>query len=598
MSGDRIKVRGLRQYLASSAPFVSFRSAGIALLAVTGLVALAIPAASAQIDTVTITSVTGSVYPAFNPGQITITVASDSALNELNVEVMSGSTAELSYTLADFTLTGSNTNGLYTLTSPITVGQLAPGNYTIDVTAGDTGGGSTTDDTTQFPWLIQPSITISASQTTFTYNSPSITFAGTLGLVNPDGSAVSPTLLAGQTLDLIGGPEPQPTTTGPGGAYSITVGQPENDTGYAAEIEATPSIGYGESSSIVVQAELDPVDVTAEASATQLNYGQTLTITGTATYNPGTGFVPLTDSAVQVYAGQYESDIEPVKTATTNAEGQYSLSFPDNGTEQWYVYAGGVPDGGFVDEVLAQAFDTATVNVALPVKISGLHASLSPFAILTLKGCLVAGSSGIPPALPLRAQYAAKKSGPWLTLRTVKGTTGTSCGSGSDRGETFKYQVPVKISSAYYRLSYPGSSDWEPANSAIVHEAKDVTRITNFQITPRKVPKGGDVTISGRLWKYAKGWHPLANQHIWIYFYSKGSYYYYLYKPVTSLSGRFKHKFAIPFTAEYYAVYMGGKVFFASVSVRLKVTATSGSAAIGSPRSFMPLPTFDWPSRL
>jgi hypothetical protein len=194
--------------------------------------------------------------------------------------------------------------------------------------------------------------------------------------------------------------------------------------------------------------------------------------------------------------------------------------------------------------------------------------------------------------LPLRVQYATKRTGPWTTLRTVRGTTGTSCGSGTSLGEKFKYTARVRLSSAFYRLSYPGSSAWQPAHSVIVHESKDITRITAFEITPRTVRKYHYVTISGRLWKYARGWHPLASQHVWIWAYrpSNREYYFYTYKPKTNLSGRFTHRFPVPFTAKFYAEYTGGRVFFATVSVRLKVTVTSASAALGAPRSIGLLP--------
>jgi hypothetical protein len=560
-------------------------------------VTLAIPAASAQTDTVTIASVTPSVFPALNPGQISIAVVSDSPLNELNVEVMSGSTMELSYTLADFTLAGTNMNGVYKLTSPITMSELPNyGTYTIDVTAGDTGGGSATNDTTPLFWLTQPTITPGTLQLTFDYQDQSVTFSGTLSLTNPDGSADTANL-AGQSLLVSDGSQSQSTTTTTGGAYSTTLTPTSDDNYFTVSSAATATQAAATSSQIYVTAIEEAVAVTATASAAQLNYGQTLSITGTATYQASAGstYVPLPNSTVQLYAGPYYDETGPFMTATTNAAGQYSFSFKDDGTAQWYVYAGGLPGDPQLDYLLSQASATMLVNVALPVKINGLRASLSPFAVLTLTGCLVPGGAD----LPLRAQYATKKSGPWITLRTVEGTTGTSCGSGSDLGETFQYQVPVKVSSAYYRLSYPGSSDWQPAVSAVVHESKDLTKITAFEITPRTVRKDHFVTISGRLWKYARGWHPLANQHVWIFALYKGKYYYYTYKPKTSLSGRFKHKFAIPFTAKYFAEYMGGKLFFASASVRLKVTVTSrASAAIGSPRSIMALPAFARPPRL
>jgi hypothetical protein len=542
-------------------------------------------------DTVTISSVTSSV----SPGQIYVSVTSTTPLTTLNVNVVSGSTVALALTISDFTLEtgGTDTDGTYELTTNLTMAQLPDyGTYTLEVSAADSGGGTASDDSAALNWLLEPILTFSASETTFTYASPSITFSGALSLFNPDGTAASSALLAGQTLELTGGPEDQPVTTGTGGAYSITVSQPSDQTFYGVLINSTTTQTSAISPQVYVQAQQDPVIATANVSASQLDYGQTLTITGTVTYNPGSGSVPLANSTVQLYGGPYYDSTGPFMTATANSAGQYSFSFKDDGTDQWYVYAGGVPGDPFLDLLLSQALViTPSVNVAVPVKITALRGSLSPFGVLTLAGCLGAGGSAFPPALSLQAQYATKTSGPWHTLRTVHGLSGTSCGSGSSLGQTFSYQVPVAVASAYYRLSYAGSSDYEPAVSGVLHEAKTLTRITSFHVSSRSVRKDGYITVSGRLWKYAKGWHPLARQRVWILFHYKGVWYYDGSKPLTNSSGRFSGRFRVYVSAPWIAEYMGGKTYFASATAQVTVKATSASSAGSIPQlSEAPLP--------
>ncbi len=570
MSRDRISASGLRRL-------------GLALVAAVALSASAIPAVSAAQSQDTISFYNVSPNP--TPGQIYLTVESTTALTTLSVTLASASNPDaLQFTLADGGLTlqsGVSTDGIYQLTTPITDAELPFGVYTIDIAATDSGGGSGTDDLTSLTWLMQPTITMSASQTTYTYNDPSITFSGTLSLVDPDGSTVDTSDLADQTLELAGGAENQPVTTGAGGAYSITVSQPQNDAAYFTEIEQSSSIAYGASPSAYITAQQDPAEVTANVSATQLNYGQTLTVSGTAQYNPGSGYVPLSGSTVELYGGPYYDETAPIGTATTNADGQYSISFTDDGPGQLYVYAGGLPGDYFLDQVLTQAVaETVNVNVALPVKITGLTASLSPFGILSLSGCLaVVGGDGIPPALPLRAQYATSKSGPWHTLRTVSGLKDTTCGYAPDYGLHFSYQVPVAVASAYYRLSYPGSSDYEPAVSGVLHEAKILTRITSFHVSSRSVRKDGYITVSGRLWKDVKGWHPFARQRVWVLFVYQGGLYYDGSRPLTNSSGRFSGRYQVPFSAPWFAEYRGSNAYFASATAEVTVKATSASSA-------------------
>jgi hypothetical protein len=353
------------------------RRFALALIAAVGLIAAAVPAASAATDTVTINSVLSP-----SPGQIAVSVTSTTALTELNVALTSAAHPdELSFTLADFTLEsgGTDTDGTYELTSPITDAQLPFDTYTIDVTAGDSGGGSATDNAAILTWLIQPTITINASQTTFDFANPSITFSGNLSLVNPDGSAVTAADLVGQQLSLNGGETSYPVTTGTGGAYSITLNQPLGYADYSAILLATSTTAYGSSPFVYITPIQDPAEVTADVSATQLKDGQTLTVTGTADYNPGSGYVPLPNSPVQLYGGPYYDQTGPTATATTNAEGQYRFSFADHGPGTWYVYAGGVPGNSFFDQVLTQALTiTKNVNVAMPVKIAGCRPVSAP----------------------------------------------------------------------------------------------------------------------------------------------------------------------------------------------------------------------------
>jgi hypothetical protein len=551
----------------------------VGLAAVVGLSLGVMPAAaSTAADTVTITSVLET-----SPGVLSIATTSTTPLDGLNVDLTSTAHPnELTFTMADFTLQagGTDTAGTWTLTTPITDAALPFDTYEIDVSAEDSGGGTAADGQTFLPWVIQPTISVSASQTTYDYNNPDITFSGTLSLVNPDGSAVAASALVGVPLLLTDNYDSNTDiTTQAGGAYSVTLTEPDNDAGYTVNFIGTSTTASAQSQQVYVTAVQDPAEVTANVSATQLNYGQKLTITGTAQYNPGTGFVPLANSTVVLYDGPYYETSGPVATTTANAEGQYSFSFADHGPGSWYVYAGGIPGSYFLGQVLTQALAiTRNVNVALPVSITKLRVSLSPFAVLTVSGCLIAGESDIPPALPLQVEWAPKPAGPWHVLKTVHGLGDNTCGSGPIYGLPFSYEVPVTQASAYYRLAYKGSSDYLPAVSKAVHESKIVTEITNFTISPRSTARDDYVTVSGRLLKYTNGWHPLARQRVWIIFTYHRSVYYYPKHPLTSSNGSFSGRFQLYVTAPWVAEFLGSNTYFATVSKALKVRVSSAAA--------------------
>jgi hypothetical protein len=550
-----------------------------ALAVLTGSAGLAATAASASTaaDTVVITAFNS---PSADRGQFSVSVTSTTSLTNLAITLASATNPDvLSLPFSDFTLaSGTDMLGTWTLTSPVTEAELPLGIYTVNITASDSGGGSATVNT-RLDWLIHPTITLNASQTTFSYDHPSITFSGTATGTSPDGT-VAP--LAGQSMVLTDNDNADlPITTGGDGSFQITVAQPDNFAAYYVINSETATVGFAESPMINVTAIQDPAQVTAKVSATQLNYGQTLTISGTATYNPGSGFVPLTDSPVQIYGGPAaEENFQPFMTATTDSSGNYSVSFPDKGSGQFYVYAGGMPQGGWSDQVLSPAAATTpSVNVAIPVQVTGLRASLSPFAVLTLRGCLVDSFDAFGAALPLHVEYASRPNGPWKVLRSVNGIeAGTTCGSGPEYGAPFDYKVPVRVAAAYYRLSYAGSKDYEPMVSKAVYEAKTVTRITNFRVSPHKTAAKKYVRVSGRLWKYTRSWHPLSRQHVWILFHYRGQWYYYGHRPVTNSSGRFSGRFKLYVSAPWVAEYRGSKTYFACASRRIKVTATRPGA--------------------
>jgi len=558
-----------------------------------GTVATAFASAETS-DQVTINSVTAST----NPGQLVISVTSDTPLSALTVTLASSSNPDaLQLSLAsNFTLeSGSDTSGTYELTDPLTMAELALGTYTVEVGAVDSGGGVATDDGTTLYWLEQPTITLSAEQTTFSYANPSVVFSGTLSLAYPDGTPDT-TSVSGQQLLLADNLDSNttPATTGAGGAFQVTASQPDSGAFYAVSLPGTLTIAEATSNSIEVSAVQDPAEVTANASATQLNYGQQLTISGVASYNPGSGYVPLADSQVEIFSRAYGFDgiTTPFTTTTTNAEGVYTVTFDDQTSGPWYVYAGGLPGDTALDQLLTQATaTTAPVDVADAVSITNLQGSLNPFAVLTLTGCLNDSNLGQGYALPLEVQYAAGPDGPWHVLGTVEGVTSKLCGTGPDYGSVFDYQITVAVAAAYYRLSYPGSSSYQGAASGSVYEAKTLTKITNFAISRHTVARNGTVTVSGRLWKDTSGWHPFSGQKVYILFHYKGVWYYFPHLPVTSSSGTFSGSFKAYATAPWIAEYMGAKAYYACATVRITVRVTGArSAQVLTPADWLARP--------
>jgi hypothetical protein len=554
--------------------FIARSAYAMASLAVVAGV-IAIPGAASAAGTIAFDSASS---PASNVGLLSIHGTAPSDISGITAHLMSGNTDVLDVT--NFSLTsGTAQDGTWTVDSPIPqgsgAGQLPVGSYSVKVDAADSGGDNVTlVDAGTLDFLIQPAITFSADRSAVDFDHQSVTFSGTATGTSPDGS-VAP--LQGEQITLQNtGTWTKTVTTDANGAFSFKLQQPELDELYTASMDATATVAAGTSANaFTITGTKDPVQLTAKISARQVNYGKAVTITGTASYKPGTTVKPLAGTAIQLYGGPPEdSNFKPFATATTAADGTFTIHFTAKRTTPWTVYAGGLPNSPYLDQLLQQATVSLPQSVALPVQLTQYKASLNPFAVLTVSGCLTITSQAPPQPLPLTVEYAAKRSGPWKTLGTVQGLTGHRCGTGN-RGAGFSGQLVVKLSSAYYRVAYPGSPDDQRATTKSILAWKYQTRIESLKVSPRRVHKGGKITVSGRLQVHVKAWRDLARQQVLIILKPKGSkVWYWIYKVKTSSSGKFSKTFVDPVTADWSAEYLGSSQRFASRGPAYRVTVT------------------------
>jgi hypothetical protein len=558
---------------------------------------IGVPAAAGAAGTITFSSASS---PASNAGLLSIHGAAptDISAASITAHLMSGGTDVLD--VSDFSLTsGTAQDGTWTVQTAIPegngTGQLPVGSYAVQVDAADTGGDSVTGQAAgTLNFLIQPTITLSASPTTVDFDHQSVTFSGTATGKSPGGT-VAP--LKGQQLTVRNtGGFSKTVTTDSSGAFSLPVLQPQLTQQYSASIPSqTATVFAGTSSNVGMTATRDPVLLTAKISAKQVKYGQAVTITGTASYQPGTTSKPLAGTTVQLYdRPPQDSNFKPFATATTAADGTFSIPFTAKGTATWTVYAGGLPNSAYLDQLLQQATVNLPQNVALPVQLTQFKASLSPFAVLNVTGCLSITTQSPPQPLPLTVEYSAGRSGPWKSLGSPGKLNGRRCGTGQ-RGEGFTGGVTVKLPSAYYRVVYKGGPDDQPAATTTIHASKYVTRVASVKVSPRRVHKGGKITVSGRLQVHVKSsWRNLGGQQVLIILKPKGSkVWFWIYKVKTSSSGKFSKTFTDPTTADWSAEYLGNSQRFASRGAAFRVTVTS---AVGRSVARLPAigPTPAW----
>ncbi len=327
-----------------------------------------------------------------------------------------------------------------------------------------------------------------------------------------------------------------------------------------------------------------PVRLTAALSSKHVNEGAKVTVRGTAAYQDNGAWKPLAGNEVWLcssgdpYPCASQWATYATGSATTNAQGQFSIKVPTTGSDVWTVET--TPTFYFPD-----AKSSLPLTVALSNAITSFKASVNSFAVVTYSGCVTAPPSG------LVIQYATKQAGPWYRLKTTP-AEGGFCTQGKRNGYEFTGTAAAQVAYAYYRATYPASSQWQGASSRDVLLWKYLTRITSFSITPHHVGPGGHIHVSGRLWTsngHGK-WLPYARRHILVIFRYQGTWYRYKVEPLTNHAGRFSGNFEVYATSPFFTQYNGDKLHFACASARIKVKQSSAQQVAGSlPGTFGPL---------
>jgi hypothetical protein len=572
--------RWLSHAVACSAAVVSL--AALVTFAAAIEPALASPGASSAAAASPIV-IDGVSSPVSESGLLSIQLEAPSAISITAVNIESGSVVETSILGSGFTLTsGSNQDGIWTVSSPIPQNAMPFGTYQVTVTATDSGGDSLSNGLApnSFFFGLDPSVTLAASTTTLSYSQQSVTFTGQVTADDPDGNVV---VVPDQTVSVAGdGGDSFTATTDDSGDYSVTgspavYNEPSMTESYTASVAASASVQAASSGAIALTAQVYPVQVSVSLSTSTAKFGASVTLSGTALYQAGGIWLPLAQSTIDVTGSDFYSgaSVGPIK-ATTDGSGAFSVLLPDQPTTTWTANPPSSPYLSTTSQPGSVLPNSAVLTVLLPTTVPALHLRYNPAGQLAASACLDLSSAVTsfpdvsPPSGTLSLQYAASRGGPWHTLGALSGGS-QSCSHGTAFRKVYN-SAPL---SAYFRVSYGGKVLYQPTHSAAVHAATVRTRFAGFNVRPRSVSRNGRITMSGELERQtAHSWTALANAKITIVIEPPGANAYWFKKLRVGKSGKFRISFADPQSASWYVAYAGNSTHLSTQSDTIYVTAS------------------------
>jgi hypothetical protein len=566
-----------------------------AALVVAGLTISVLPAAAAGASTGSIV-IDGISSPSTEDGLLSLQAEATSPITSFTVDISSSTATVLSLPSTDFTLTsGSATDGIWTVTSPITQAQLALGTYQVTVDAQDSGGDSVTDVSAgSYGYVLYPAVTLSASTTELSYTQQSTTMSGQVTATYPDGS-VQP--LSGQVVDLNSeGAQSWTATTNSQGDFSavvtpnmeLTSSLPLQAAIYAL-VPATSAMAEGFSPYVSLTGVVYPVQITTALSTSYAQFGQPVTFSGTVQYQAGGVWLPLTDATVDVNGTDVYSNnsVPGTVTTTTDGSGDFLVPLPAQPSTTWTAT---LPQNQYLASPGYSLYDpqpnSATLTVQLPSQLTGMRASYDPYGDVEVSSCLGLTAAAasfpdvtLPDEINLAVQYSAHSSGPWRTISSENDSSLSRTCTDAEALTRLAYSGKL---SGYYRFSYGGDYMYERAASAPAYAATAATRFSSFNISPRSVSGHGRITVSGVLQQDSKGWHGLGRAEVLILVQPPGykTFAGYYKKVRTSASGRFSISFADPVSAHWAAYYEGNSTHLASLSKTIYVSGASAAAAL------------------
>jgi hypothetical protein len=395
-----------------------------------------------------------------NTGVLLVGIRSDEGVSKVQADVKNDAGEVIASSSSFWRYRGEpeDTNTVWATQEPFILPQM--GYYPVDVRVTDTNGVTTTEKNAgTLSYVIVTSIdSVTVKPATATYEKRTVTVTGVLKGRLPGTMEIR--RVPGAHIELLN-TDWQNTTTGSDGKFTAEV--PITETGRRIFINFSydPALPYYISSSYdTPDVEIKPraTRITATVTAKRVKAGESLTVSGAASWRTPDGWAPVSTGRVNVSACNAQDTCNSFDVVPVAADGTYTVTVtPFESTTLRSYYIPPDREDGYTDPYVAMSQRDVPIVVLQESSIPRFTASREESGAVHLHGSVeFPGGHLTPGNIPVEFQFSETGTGDWLTI----GDDDQSYWDGQG-GYEFEGRL-TEPRSGWWRARYPG----DPANFA------------------------------------------------------------------------------------------------------------------------------------
>jgi hypothetical protein len=426
------------------------RSVRIAMVVLTALTVLAVPAA-AQAASGPEVQYASSEFEG-NTGVLLVGIRSADGVSKVHADVKDGTGEVIASSDSFWRYRGEPDDEIqvWATREPFILPEM--GYYPVDVEVTDNNGITTrVTNAGDLAYVVVTFIdSVTVKPATATYEKRSVTVTGVLKGRQPGTMQIR--RVAGAPVSLLSS-DWQEVTTGADGRFSAAVPIAESDRNILVNYAYDDNNTHHLSSSFltpVVTIKPRATKVTATVSARKVKAGESVSVSGAATWSTPDGWVPVSTGQVYLLSCDNRDECTYLAGAPVEADGTYTLSaVPYSSTTLRAAYIAPARPDGYPDPYVADSRRDVAVVVLQPSSISDFTASREADGAVHLHGHVQFPGSRTPGTIPVEFQFSESGTGNWLTI----GDDDQSYWDGE--GHEFEGRL-TQARSGWWRARYPG----------------------------------------------------------------------------------------------------------------------------------------------